>query len=119
VAYNALFDYEFLRHCLLKNNYEGLSNDVLDPLTILRDRRPYPHKLADAITYYELNEKCQNSHRGIDDVKALYYVLEEMIKENDNISTYINRIGYIPKYGQPKSSNQKLEFFAQPYKKSY
>ena len=41
----------------------------------------------------------QNSHRAIDDVKALVEVLKAMDNERDDLQTYINIFGYNPKYG--------------------
>ena len=43
----------------------------LDTVTVYKDRRAFPHKLENAITEYGLANKVKNSHRAIDDVKAL------------------------------------------------
>lgn len=74
VAHNAQFDACFLRELLRGFNPGHL--DWLDSLTVYKDRRPYPHKLANAILAYELEDKVQNSHRAIDDVLALFEVLK-------------------------------------------
>ena len=66
IAHNAQFDACFLRG-LLRGAKVGRI-DWLDSLTVYKDRRPYPHKLANAILAYELEDKVQNSHRAIDDV---------------------------------------------------
>ena len=71
----------------------------LDSLTVYKDRRPYPHKLANAILAYELEGKVQNSHRAIDDVLALFEVLKAMDDERDDLANYVNLFGYNPKYG--------------------
>mgnify|MGYP000137852126 CR=1 FL=1 len=73
--------------------------DWLDSLTVYKDRRAYPHKLANAIIAYELEDKVQNSHRAIDDVLALFEVLKAMDEERDDLCTYVNLFGYNPKYG--------------------
>ena len=73
--------------------------DWLDSLTVYKDRRPYPHKLANAILAYELEDKVQNSHRAIDDVLALFEVLKAMDEERDDLGSYVNLFGYNPKYG--------------------
>ena len=73
--------------------------DWLDSLTVYKDRRPYPHKLANAILAYELEDKVQNSHRAIDDVLALFEVLKAMDEERDDLANYVNLFGYNPKYG--------------------
>lgn len=73
--------------------------DWLDSLTVYKDRRPYPHKLANAILAYGLEDKVQNSHRAIDDVLALFEVLKAMDAERDDLASYVNLFGYNPKYG--------------------
>ena len=97
VAHNAQFDACFLRG-LLRGTKVGRI-DWLDSLTVYKDRRPYPHKLANAILAYELEDKVQNSHRAIDDVLALFEVLKAMDDERDDLAAYVNLFGYNPKYG--------------------
>lgn len=70
IAHNAQFDACFLRG-LLRGQKVGRI-DWLDSLTVYKDRRAYPHKLANAIIAYDLTGKVQNSHRAIDDVLALF-----------------------------------------------
>ena len=65
IAHNAQFDACFLRG-LLRGQKVGRI-DWLDSLTVYKDRRAYPHKLANAIIAYDLTGKVQNSHRAIDD----------------------------------------------------
>jgi DNA polymerase III, alpha subunit (gram-positive type) len=97
IAHNAQFDACFLRG-LLRGTKVGRI-DWLDSLTVYKDRRPYPHKLANAILAYELEDKVQNSHRAIDDVLALFEVLKAMDDERDDLAAYVNLFGYNPKYG--------------------
>nr|DAM37306.1 MAG TPA: DNA polymerase III subunit alpha [Caudoviricetes sp.] len=97
VAHNAQFDACFLR-LLLRGAKVGRI-DWLDSLTVYKDRRPYPHKLANAILAYDLGGKVQNSHRAIDDVLALFEVLKAMDEERDDLASYVNLFGYNPKYG--------------------
>ena len=97
IAHNAQFDACFLRG-LLRGQKVGRI-DWLDSLTVYKDRRPYPHKLANAILAYELEDKVQNSHRAIDDVLALFEVLKAMDEERDDLGSYVNLFGYNPKYG--------------------
>lgn len=73
--------------------------DYLDSLTVYKDRRAYPHKLANAIAAYKLEDKVQNSHRAIDDVEALLEVCKAMDDERPDLLTYVNLFGYNPKYG--------------------
>ena len=97
IAHNAQFDACFLRG-LLRGAKVGRI-DWLDSLTVYKDRRPYPHKLANAILAYELEDKVQNSHRAIDDVLALFEVMKAMDDERDDLAAYVNLFGYNPKYG--------------------
>ena len=102
IAHNCQFDLLFVYH-LLKRHFpdeadEIVSNvDWLDTLSVLKDRKEYPHKLIDAVEHYRL-EKV-NFHRAIDDTKVLYLVTQEMINERDDLYLYINEFGYNPKYG--------------------
>lgn len=97
IAHNAQFDACFLRELL--RGFKPGRLDWLDSLTVYKDRRPYPHKLANAILAYELEGKVQNSHRAIDDVLALFEVLKAMDEERDDLGSYVNLFGYNPKYG--------------------
>jgi DNA polymerase III alpha subunit (gram-positive type) len=100
VARNAQFDIQFVSS-LLRKEQQAISVAVnkLDTLTVFKDRRPYPHKLANAIIAYNLTDKVQNSHRAIDDVLAMFEVMKAMAEERDDLTTYINLFGYNPKYG--------------------
>ena len=99
VAYNAQFDlcflYYFLARCGHADCLKGVK--MLDAMTIYKDRRPYPHKLENAIQAYALHG--QNTHRAIDDAKATLELLNAMAAEEDDLERYINLFGYHPKYG--------------------
>ena len=101
LAYNAHFDLSFLFYLLLRNgdptNLNG--KDKLDLHTVYKDRRPFPHKLCNAIDAYRLGDKVVNSHRAIDDVLATVAVMEAMVAERDDLENYVNLFGYNPKYG--------------------
>ena len=101
LAYNAHFDLSFLFYLLLRDGDPAIlkGKDKLDLYTVYRDRRPYPHKLANAIDAYQLSGKVVNSHRAIDDVLATVAVMEAMAQEKDDLLHYINLFGYNPKYG--------------------
>ena len=101
VAYNAHFDLSFLYYLLLRNGCVSIlkGKDKLDLLTVYKDRKPYPHKLCNAIDVYGLADKVVNSHRAVDDVIATVAVMEEMEKEKDDFLRYVNLFGYNPKYG--------------------
>ena len=101
LAYNAHFDLSFLFYLLLRNGDPTIlkGKDKLDLLTVYKDRRPYPHRLCNAIDAYGLTGKVVNSHRAIDDVIATVSVMEAMVAEEDDLEHYVNLFGYNPKYG--------------------
>lgn len=99
VAYNAQFDLCFLYYFLLRHGMTDLLRNLrfLDALTVYRDRRSYPHKLANAVEEYRL---CtQNTHRAIDDTLAAAELLTKMAEEKDDLLRYVNLFGYSKKYG--------------------
>ena len=101
LAYNAHFDLSFLFYLLLRNGDPTIlkGKDKLDLLTVYKDRKPYPHKLCNAIEAYHLTDQVVNSHRAIDDVLATVAVMEAMVQERDDLECYVNLFGYNPKYG--------------------
>ena len=101
LAYNAHFDLSFLFYLLLRNGDPTIlkGKDKLDLLTVYKDRRPFPHKLCNAIEAYGLSGKVVNSHRAIDDVIATVAVMEAMATEKDDLECYVNLFGYNAKYG--------------------
>lgn len=118
IAHNAQFDLSFI-YFLLKKYYpdeacELLSKlDWLDTLTVLKDRKKYPHKLIDAVRYYEVEEV--NFHRAIDDTKALYEVFNELKKERNDLDEYKNVFGYNPKYGVGGLKFKFIKYGAQQF----
>ena len=101
LAYNAHFDLSFLFYFLLRHGDATVlkGKDKLDLYTVYRDRRPFPHKLCNAIEAYGLTGKVVNSHRAVDDVLATVAVMGEMEKEKNDLMRYVNLFGYNPKYG--------------------
>ncbi len=117
LAYNAHFDLSFLYYLLLRNGDPSClkGKDKLDLLTVYKDRRPYPHKLFNAIDAYGLTGKVQNSHRAVDDVLATVEVMKEMEKEKDDFLCYVNLFGYNPKYGIGSKPIGSVTYKPQPY----
>ena len=117
LAYNAHFDLSFLYYFLLRHGDPMVlkGKDKLDLLTVYKDRKPYPHKLCNAIEAYGLTGKVVNSHRAVDDVLATVAVMEEMEKENDDLQHYINLFGYNPKYGVDGKPIGTVTYKPQPY----
>ena len=117
LAYNAHFDLSFLFYFLLRNGDPAIlkGKDKLDLLTVYRDRRSYPHRLANAIDAYGLTGKVVNSHRAVDDVLATVAVMHEMEKERDDLANYVNLFGYIPKFGVEGKPIGSVTYKPQPY----
>ena len=117
LAYNAHFDLSFLYYLLLRSGDPMIlkGKDKLDLLTVYKDRRPYPHKLCNAIEAYGLTDKVVNSHRAVDDVLATVAVMEEMEKERDDLMRYVNLFGFNPKYGVEGKPIGSVTYKPQPY----
>lgn len=117
IAYNAHFDLSFLYYFLLRSGDPQIlkGKDKLDLLTVYRDRRPFPHKLCNAIESYGLSGKVVNSHRAVDDVIATVAVMEEMERECDDLARYVNLFGYIPRFGIDGKPIGSVTYQPQPY----
>jgi DNA polymerase-3 subunit epsilon len=117
LAYNAHFDLSFLYYLLLRHGDPSIlkGKDKLDLLTVYRDRRPYPHRLANAISAYGLSGKVVNSHSAIDDVIATVEVMKEMILERDDLLNYVNLFGYLPQFGVDGKKISSINYKPQPY----
>ena len=117
LAYNAHFDLSFLYYFLLRHGDPMIlkGKDKLDLLTVYKDRRPYPHKLCNAIDAYGLTGKVVNSHRAVDDVIATVAVMEEMEKEKADLERYVNLFGYNPKFGIDGKPIGSVTYKPQPY----
>ena len=117
LAYNAHFDLSFLYYLLMRHGDPTIlkGKDKLDLLTVYRDRRPYPHRLANAISSYGLSGKVVNSHSAIDDVIATVAVMEEMVRERDDLMNYVNLFGYLPQFGVDGKKISSINYKPQPY----
>lgn len=118
VAHNTQFDLSFVFHLLARHfpddAYDIVKNvEWLDTLTVLKDRKKYPHKLIDGVNHYNL--ETVNFHRAIDDTKALYDLTLAMKNERDDLKDYINLFGYNPKYNVSGLRFPFIEYKAQPY----
>ncbi len=117
LAYNAHFDLSFLYYLLLRHGDPAIlkGKDKLDLLTVYRDRRPYPHRLSNAIEAYGLSGQVVNSHSAIDDVLATVAVMKEMVREKDDLLNYVNLFGYIPQFGVDGKRIGSVRYKPQPY----
>ena len=129
VAHNAQFDLNFLAFLYVlqmahdsegpqyrERLYRFNAADYLDTLTVYKDRAAYPHKLANAIEHYGLAGKVVNSHRAIDDVKALLEVTKAMGMECGDLQDYVNIFGYNPKYGISGRHLKKVSYLQQGFR---
>ena len=118
LAYNAHFDLSFLYYLLLRDGDPMIlkGKDKLDLLTVYKDRRPFPHKLCNAIEAYGLSGQVVNSHRAVDDVLATLKVMEEMDREKDDLARYVNLFGYNLKYGIDGKPIGSVVYKSQGYK---
>ena len=125
LAHNANFDLGFL-YAMFNRTHGGAGTEMLcaadhiDTLTVLKDRKPYPHKLCNGIEYYGLAGAVQNTHRAIDDVKALYAVSKKITGEKDDLHLYANVFGFNSKYPPgklPEKLDRKIRRVAQAYRR--
>jgi DNA polymerase-3 subunit epsilon len=118
IAYNAHFDLSFLYYSLARHGLAAALRgiDMLDALTVYKDRRDYPHKLESAIEQYHLQDKVVNSHRAIDDTLALKEVLIAMEQELPDLHRYLNLFGYNPKFGVTGAKISSVTYKPQPYR---
>lgn len=103
IAHNLFFDFSLLFNTFHRVFDELTAEsllfdcDVLDTLTVSRDRTFFPNKLCELVDRFNLD--AVNSHKALDDVEALIALYEYMENERDDLDKYINLIGYYPKYG--------------------
>ena len=74
VCHNAIFDMEFLRISLQKNNLPQIQNKIIDTLTLSRKKLKHIKKftLLDIAKHFQIDVK--NSHRALDDCETLLQV---------------------------------------------
>lgn len=99
VAHNATFDLSFLHFTLMRLAGGTFNNKFLDTLTIARDRYAYPHTLG--VMCEQLGIDLIGAHRALNDVIACWELLKRM-HELRPVDTYLNTLGYLNKYGEPK-----------------
>lgn len=118
IAHNCQFDLLFV-YFLLKRHFPDEADEMvsnvgwIDTVSILKDRKDYPHKLIDAVHHYNIEEV--NFHRAIDDTKALYEVTLAMKEERDDLAEYVNVFGFNPKFGPGSMRFPFIEYKSQPY----
>lgn len=118
VAYNAQFDLCFLYYFLARFGMADVLKgaQMLDALTVYKDRRPFPHKRCNAVEAYQL--KTQNTHRAIDDARATLELLSAMEREEQDLDKYVNLFGYNPRFGAPKPAIHSVKYLPQGYNRT-
>lgn len=99
IAHNAAFDLAFYHFWLQRFAGETVSNNFIDTVAISRDRHFYPHKLTDMTERYGI--KLTGAHRALNDVVGCWELLKAMHDEQP-IDEWVNKLGYLRKYGPPK-----------------
>lgn len=99
VAHNATFDLAFLHFALHRLSGKPFTNNFIDTLTICRERHPYPHTLQKMCELYGI--RVQETHRALLDVMSCCELLMRL-QEESPVEEYINKLGYLRKYGPPK-----------------
>lgn len=108
VAHNAAFDMQFLHWAMQRIGGKTFSNPFLDTLTISRARHTYPHKLENMCERYGIT--LDGAHRALNDVRATWELLTAMHLE-DSVEPWINRLGYLSKYGPPPWAPEHAQLF--------
>lgn len=120
IAYNLGFDMSFVIDILGLHDSEF---NVLDPLSIHRDRnkydgalkpnsdKKYGHTLESLVKRY--NVEVENTHRALDDVKATIIGLQKLGLERDDLIEYVNRIGFNQKWGYNGIKIKNVQYISQ------
>lgn len=95
IAYNIQFDIQFIM-ALFGNDWVPKC-DMLDVMAIYRDKHIKPHKLDNLVKAYGVS--VPNTHRALDDVKAMDEGLLKMNQRFGDAINYINYIGYHSYWG--------------------
>lgn len=95
---HAAFDLSFLHFALQRLAGRTFSNPFVDTFTISRDRHFYPHKLENMCDRYGI--ELTGAHRALNDVYGCWNLLKALHTEK-SVDDYLNRLGYLNKYGPP------------------
>lgn len=106
VAHNAAFDMAFLHYALQRLAGRSFSNPFIDTLTVSRDLLYYPYTLKDACS--QIAVTLEGAHRALNDVYGCFEIFKRFSEQVD-IDSYINKLGYLRKYGPPKWAPKHAE----------
>jgi DNA polymerase-3 subunit epsilon/DNA polymerase-3 subunit alpha (Gram-positive type) len=108
VAHNYIFDSGFLHDAMQRIGGKTFHNSFLDTLTIARDRYVYPHKLEELCP--RLGIELTGAHRAMNDVRGTAALLQRMHEEKP-VDEWLNKLGYMKKFGAPKWLPTNAESF--------
>ncbi|MEK3882392.1 3'-5' exonuclease [Paenibacillus sp. PL2-23] len=108
VAHNAVFDMGFLHFWMQRAGGRTFSNHFIDTMTISRERHPYPYKLINMTERYGI--QLPGAHRALNDVIGTWELLKALHAEQP-VDDWVNRLGYLSKYGPPKWSPKHAKLF--------
>ncbi len=119
IAHNANFDLSFIydmlnRHILLAESCLKRW-DVLDTLTVARDRFSKPHSLEATAEHYNVSFNKDILHSAVYDCSLLAEIMEPMWYEKSVLypDDYVNLIGIDPKHGVSGRKFDYLKYFIQ------
>lgn len=111
IAHHGQITFEFINQLLVRYGYFGFmrNHDLLDTMTVLRDRRAGAGNLIDAFHEYGMEDKPEETKteagkialKGMDEVKHLAYVTLKMDQERPDLYKYINVFGVKPNAKKP------------------
>lgn len=110
VAHNALFELKFLESHYQRLFGESITNNFIDTLTICRNRYTYPHKLEDMCEMFDIWPDVK--HRALSDCYFCGRLLMALEKEKP-IGEWLNKLGYMKKYGAPEWAPTYAQLFPQ------
>lgn len=120
VAFNGLFDLSFIDSLFARYSIDYLPHDFLDPCTIARDRKNYPHRLKEVCHAYGV--ELPQAHSAHDDTLALVDLFFAMQDEDSKqrgrtdwkaVEWYVNKAGYLRKYEEPEWVAPHFELYPQ------
>ncbi|MCL2220820.1 MAG: hypothetical protein FWC20_00660 [Oscillospiraceae bacterium] len=108
VTYNAQLSMCFINKFFELNGVVNIFNstDILDLLSIYRDRNGFPCKINHALSKYNLIAK--NTNNELKAVSSLYELLKALMKERDDLAKYVNIFGYVT--GEPMSKFDNVTY---------
>ena len=108
ITYNAQLSMCFLNRFFESNGIVNIfgNTDILDLLSVYRDRNGFPCKINHAINKYNLITKNANS--DLKKVNSYYELTKALLKERDDLAKYVNVFGFVS--GEPVSKFDNVTY---------